>query len=124
MRSWLIPIIAIVLFTLSLSSARADGDPIRGKVAFAQCSGCHATTLQDKLGPHLSGVFGRTAGAVPGFHYSKAMGSSSIVWNEQALDAFLAAPAKMLPGTSMPIALRSAQDRADIIAYLKSLTHP
>ena len=115
--------LAILTVWLAASStpAFAAGDPVRGKTVFAQCSGCHATTQQNKVGPGLAGVFGRGAGTVPGFHYSKAMAGSGKVWNEQTLGAFLAAPSKTYPGTSMPIALGAPQDRADVIAYLKTL---
>jgi cytochrome c len=118
--------LAIMAFWLATASnpAFADGDPAKGKAIFGQCSGCHATTQQDKIGPHLAGVFGRRAGTVPGFHYSKAMAGSATVWNEQTLDTFLAGPSKMFPGSSMPVSLRNAQDRADVIAYLKSLSQP
>jgi cytochrome c len=118
--------IAITSFWLATLSAPAfaDGDPARGKTVFSQCSGCHATTLQNNVGPHLAGVFGRTAGTVAGFHYSKAMAASGMVWNESTLDAFLAAPGKAIPGTSMPIALAKAEDRTNVIAYLKTLSKP
>jgi Multicopper oxidase/Cytochrome c len=47
-------------------TASADGDADRGKTLFTRCSSCHAVTEQNKVGPHLSGVFGRTAGTVAG----------------------------------------------------------
>ena len=117
---------SIAIFCLAAPCAKASpaGDPVHGKTVFNQCSGCHSATVQDKVGPHLGGVFDRKAGSVAGFRYSRAMAGSNIVWNEQMLDAFLAGPGKMLPGTSMPVAVRSPQDRADVIAYLKSLAHP
>jgi cytochrome c2 len=39
-----------------------------------------------------------------------------------ALDRFLAAPGKDVPGTAMPISTPSANDRADLIAYLATAT--
>jgi cytochrome c len=112
----------ITTFWLATSStlAFANGDPVKGKVIFNQCSGCHTTTLQDKIGPHLARVFGRGAGTAAGFHYSKTMTSSGAVWNGQTLDTFLAAPSMVFPGTSMPVSPRNAQERVDVIAY-KSL---
>lgn len=104
------------------ATAHAEGDPAHGKILFnGRCGGCHAVTEQNKVGPHLSGVIGRKAGTVEGAHYSKALPASGLVWDEQTLDTFLADPAKAVPGTSMMVKLPSAQDRADIIAYLKSL---
>lgn len=103
------------------SSAWADGNADKGKTLFARCSGCHTITDQNRMGPHLSGVFGRTAGTVEGARYSKALTGSGIVWNDQTLDNFLAGPAKAVPGTTMAISVPNPQDRADIIAYLKTL---
>jgi cytochrome c len=64
-------------------------------------------------------VFGRRAGSVPDFHYSDALKKSGIVWTEQTLDKWLQSPVKMVPGTAMGFQLRDAQERADVIAYLK-----
>ena len=116
---------AAVLVTLSATArASADGDAGRGKTLFTRCGSCHAVTEQNKVGPHLSGVFGRPAGAVAGARYSKAMTASGMTWNEQTLDAFLTEPTKVLPGTTMAIRLPNPQDRADVIAYLKILASP
>jgi cytochrome c2 len=65
--------VAATLLTLFVTAqASADGDAGRGKTLFTRCSSCHAVTEQNKVGPHLSGVFGRTAGTVAGATYSKA----------------------------------------------------
>ncbi len=102
-------------------SARAEGDVAHGEQVFALCSGCHVLSGESYAGPALAGVVGRRAGIAHGFEYSKAMQSSGIVWSEQALDRFLADPGKAVPGTSMPISVPDAKDRADVIAYLKSV---
>jgi len=47
-----------------------------------------------------------------------------LVWDEQTLDTYLTDPAKAVPGTSMMVKLPNAQDRADIIAYLKTIPAP
>jgi cytochrome c len=105
-------------------SAWADGDAARGKTLFSRCSTCHTITNQNKVGPSLAGVVGRKAGTVEGARYSKALPASGIVWGDQTLDSFLADPAKVVPGTSMMVKLPNAQDRADIIAYLKTIPAP
>ena len=115
--------LAALLTAGAVSPALADGDTARGQTLFSRCSACHTVTDQNKLGPHLSGVFGRVAGTVAGYTFSKAMVAYAKPWDETTLDAFLAGPAKAVPGTKMaapPIA--NAQDRADVIAYLKTLT--
>jgi cytochrome c2 len=96
-----------------------------GKILFATklCSACHSVTKASMTsGPTLLGVVGRKAATVKDFaNYSAALKKSGLVWTEPALDEFLAAPMKKLPGTTMPIAVPAADDRADVIAYLKSL---
>jgi cytochrome c len=48
--------------------------------------------------------------------------ASGKVWTPQALDRFLTAPGKVVPGTAMPLSTPSAKDRADLIAYLSTVT--
>jgi cytochrome c2 len=52
------------------------------------------------------------------------MADAGMVWNEETLDALLAAPGKAIPGTAKSRGVANAEDRADIIAYLKRLTEP
>ncbi len=102
--------------------ARADGDPAKGEDIYKRCQGCHSID-RNRIGPMHKGLFGRTAGSVPGFAYSDAMKNSGIVWSEQTLDQFLQGPRKMVPGTKMTYAgVPDPQERADLIAYLKQAT--
>src|SRR5688572_29986255 len=103
----------IVLAGMALcpTAAAADGDASRGEKLFARCSACHAVNGQNKLGPSLSGVVGRKVGAVEGARYSKALAQSEIVWTEQNLDAYLAAPATLVRGTTMTMRVAGEQDR-------------
>lgn len=73
------------------------------------------------MGPSLAGVIGRKAGSVAGVRYSKALAQSGLVWGEESLDAYLAAPATLVPGTTMTIRISNTQDRQDLISYLKTL---
>ena len=113
--------IALLLSAGIVPSAQAGGDAERGKTLFGRCATCHATTAQNKVGPGLAGVFGRLAGTAPNFHYSKAMVGYAKRWDDQTLDSYLAAPTKVVPGTAMLVAVPAASDRADIIAYLKTV---
>lgn len=110
-----------VALALAPAAARADGDAALGKAVFSRCSACHAVTAQNKIGPGLAGIVGRKAGSVPGFRYSKALAASDTVWDEASLEQFLAGPAKMVSGTNMSFALAKPDDRANVIAYLKTL---
>jgi cytochrome c len=73
----------------------------------------------NRIGPKHRGVFGRKSGTVPGFHYSAALKKLNVVWNAQTLDRWLQNPAAMARGTAMGYRLTVAQERADVIAYLK-----
>jgi cytochrome c len=95
------------------------GDPSRGADIYeAKCGACHSLDA-NRVGPKHRGIFGRMAGTVPDFRYSRALKSLRIVWNAQTLDRWLQNPTAMAPGTAMGVRLSSAQDRADVIAYLR-----
>lgn len=91
--------------------------------AFNACRACHSVDKGGKngIGPNLNGVAGRQAATAPGFNYSAALKGAKLSWDDKTLDAFLAAPAKKVPGTRMPIATPDPAKRAAIIAYLRSL---
>lgn len=99
------------------------GDVANGAKLYAQCRICHAVE-PDKhgLGPSLHGVVGRKAGALAAFNYSPAMKASGVVWTDAALDDYLRAPMKAMPGTKMAFAgIANDKNRADVIAYLATL---
>ena len=99
-------------------AAAAEGNAARGERLYDRCAACHALA-QDRVGPRHCGLLGRRAGSVPGFDYSPAMKKSGIVWTARSLDRFLAAPTKVVPGTTMTYAgVAAPQERADLIAYL------
>jgi len=96
------------------------GDPTRGEQIYARCGACHALET-NRTGPRHCGLLGRRAGTVPGFDYSQAMKRSGLTWDEKTLDRFLANPLRAVPGTTMGYAgIEDAQERADLIAYLRS----
>jgi cytochrome c len=104
-------------------AAGAAGDPVKGKQVFVRCIACHKvdTSNTSGLGPNLNRVVGRRAGTLPGFRYSPAMAGANRVWTEANLDAYLAAPARAVPGNRMVFAgLANPADRQNVIAYLKS----
>lgn len=107
------------------SFALSPGDPVKGEKIYERCSACHAID-RDRTGPRHAGLFGRVAGSVPNFPYSAAMkkaGANGLVWNDDTLNAFLESPTTYIPGTRMGYAgVKDAQERADLIAYLKKAT--
>lgn len=100
------------------------GDATAGEAAFkARCITCHALegNTSKKAGPHLQGIFGRTAGTLEGFRYSKTMRQSALVWDAYTLDNYLYDPPHTMKGTSMVLKTPDPKVRADLIAYLKTL---
>jgi len=95
------------------------GDPARGQALFEKrCTGCHALT-QNKEGPRLQGVYGRTSGAVAGFAYSAALKKAGVVWDEGSLEKWLADPDAFIAGNDMDFLVPKAQERRDLISYLR-----
>jgi cytochrome c len=117
---------AIVAGALALAStaALAQGDAAQGEKVFNQCKACHAVDEpQNKVGPHLVGVFGRAAGSVEDFRYSKALEESGITWTEETIAEYVADPRGYIKGNRMAFAgVQKEEDIADLIAYLKEAT--
>lgn len=106
-------------------AAMAAGDADKGKKLFKRCKACHTLDEggKNKVGPNLFGIFGRQAGSLDGYKFSKAFRSLDFVWDEGALDEFLTKPKKFIPKTKMGFpGLKKEEQRADIIAYLMSVT--
>lgn len=118
--------ILAVLVLVSAAPAFAQ-DVEAGKRVFARCAACHnVETATNKLGPHLQGVVGRTAGSLEGYSYSKAMtdaGAAGLVWDEATLREYLTNPKASVPGTKMAFAgLRRPEEIRDVIAYIESVS--
>jgi cytochrome c len=111
---------AALLFGVGMVAWTAD-DARRGEQFFHQmCTGCHALDAE-KEGPRLRGVFGRAAGSVAGFPYSDGLKKARVVWDEATLDKWLTDPSSIAADNDMAFRLENAGQRADIIAYLKTL---
>jgi cytochrome c len=115
--------LAALLLTGALAGpALAEGDPANGEKVFRRCMACHVVDAEtNRLGPYLLGVYGRQAGAVEGYNYTQGLADADFVWDEATLDPWLADPKAYVPGTRMVLKLSKPEDRADVIAYLKSL---
>ncbi len=129
---------ALALLYLSLTAgvgpmlaAASDGPPAgdaaAGRKLFNRsCRVCHQVEVDagSATGPNLAGVLGRAAGADPNFGYSAAFGAAAsrgVRWDAATLEDFIAAPARVIPGGNMPMAVADPTQRRDLIAYLSTL---
>ena len=113
----MIRVLALITGCLMFAGANAQVPP-----SFGVCAACHTTDGSSGVGPSLKGVYGRKAGSLAGFTYSRAMRNSSVLWDEKSLDTFIAEPQKAIPGNTMPFAgVSDAKQRAEIVDYLKAL---
>lgn len=109
---------------ISLAERLANANPETGQRTAALCKACHSFDKDGPqlLGPPLWGVVGRLQASDPDAIYSPAFRALEGTWSPEELDVFLKAPGKYAPGTSMLIGISNAEKRADIIAYLMTLT--
>jgi cytochrome c len=117
-------LLAIVLSLAATSAFAADAG--NGKTIFEQrCGICHAVTKEPGgpvAGPSMVGVVGRKAASAADFTmYSPALKKYGVTWNAKTLDEFLTMPMQKVPGTTMPMMLPDAKERADVIAYMATL---
>ena len=97
-----------------------------GAPLFKKCARCHSLSASGtrRSGPHLSGLFGRPAGSIPGYNYSSALTKVDFLWNAKTLfQLFDEGPDKFLPGTKMPVQrVPDTEQLSQLIEYLKELT--
>lgn len=107
-------------------TAEQIGDAEQGATIFAsQCKACHqiGEGAKNRVGPQLNRIFGRRAGSVPEFSYSKSMermGSDGLTWTLTTLDAYIANPKALVSGTRMNYrGLPDPAARAALLAFLR-----
>lgn len=133
------------LVLLFASSAYAEdmpkGDAAKGEGVFKKCMACHriGPDAKNTVGPVLTGVIGRKTGTAPDFSYSKlnlAVASIDHVWTEDKIFTYLQDPNTYLKkvltdagkpdlavgSTKMAFKLVDPNERADVIAYLKTFS--
>lgn len=104
----------------------AEADVANGQKVAKKCTACHSFDDggPNKVGPNLYDIVDRPIAGHGGFAYSDALtGMADAAWDYESLNAFLVKPKTWAPGTKMAFAgLRKTGDRADLIAYLRSLS--
>jgi cytochrome c len=109
----------------SINGLLASASAQHGEQIAKQCEICH--NLQEgqgaKVGPDLYGVVDRPVASVAGFNYTGALKAKGGKWTFAALNKWLTDPRADVPGTAMTFAgLSSEKQRADVIAYLDTLS--
>ena len=123
MKTWMFAVgISAIIAGAAAAAPAPKGNAAHGQQLFTRCAACHKVGPNParSMGPSLNGVVGRVAGSQGGYSYSPAMKASGIKWDEASIDRLLQGPSKLVPGTKMIFpGMAAAQDRADVIAYLK-----
>lgn len=119
----MLKLLGVLVCLAGAASALADTRPAEtithGQSVYQRCAGCHSLQF-NRTGPKHCGLFGRRAGGLPDYDYSPALRAADIVWSEETLESFLAAPLAVVPGTTMGFAgVKDAADRRALIVYLK-----
>lgn len=123
-----IPLAFVASLAAGVVGAEQIGDADAGAEVFRKCSGCHQIGhgAEDKIGPHLNGIFGRPAAAHEGYRYSKSMdraGNDGLIWTAETLDAYIDNPRALVSKTRMSFrGVKDANDRANVLAYLRTFS--
>jgi cytochrome c len=109
-----------------IASLLASADANAGKEKAKLCTTCHTFDkgAPNRIGPNLYGVVGdEIAHDRGGFAFSEALKGKGGTWTLDNLNAWLWKPQSFAKGTKMTfVGLPKPQDRANVIAYLNSLS--
>jgi len=111
--------------TASLPDLLKAADPGAGEKIAAKCKACHDLSKggPNKIGPNLWDIVGNKQAHLDNFSYSDAVKGLGGQWTYENLDKFLTKPKDYAPGTKMTFpGLPKPEDRAALIAYLRSLS--
>ena len=103
----------------------AQGSAEAGKRVYNKCKSCHTIEEggRNGTGPNLWDTVGNVKGHIEGFNYSSALLEKGGRWTYENLDAWLKSPRTYIPGNRMAYGgLRDAQERADVILYMREFT--
>lgn len=120
--------LGLVVSALAVAAPAYAQDVDAGANVFKRCGACHAVGegAKNKVGPELNELFGRTAGTIADYNYSKAMieaGQNGLVWDPATLGPYLHKPKEHVPGTKMSFpGLPNQKDIDNLLAYLATFS--
>jgi len=115
-------LVAFVAMIGLCSSAFAEEAPLGKRLFHKRCGACHTAVAGDnRVGPSLFGLIGRTSGQVAGFDYSFNNRKDKVVWTAEVLETYIADPTHVVPGTKMTVfrGVKDPSERAAIVEYLE-----
>ncbi|MBM3468710.1 MAG: cytochrome c family protein [Alphaproteobacteria bacterium] len=104
-----------------LASANVE----RGQTIAKKCTQCHTFEKggANKTGPNLWGIIGNKIAHAADFAYSSGFKEKGGTWDFEKMNTLLNKPRDFVKGTKMSfVGLKNDQERADVIAYLNSLS--
>lgn len=109
---------------IDLGTLLANASVAGGERRSALCKSCH--TLEEGgangSGPNLWNIVNRNVASTPGFNFTGALQAAGGVWSYDRLDEYLKNSQAYVPGTAMAQRFVRDDQRADILAYLGSLS--
>jgi cytochrome c len=118
---------AVAFASAVIGPAHAQGSPQRGAMVYRACVGCHSLEPGMHLtGPSLADLWGKKAASVADFpRYSRALKAQEFLWDETALNAWLANPAEFVAGSQMTFrGIEDEKTRQDLVAFLRVAMAP
>ena len=122
--------IAIAVLVALAGTAKAEGTAEmvkKGAPAYRLCAACHSLQPGVHLsGPSLAGLWGKKAATISDFgRYTEALKKTEFHWDEITLNAWIADPQAMVPGTTMTFrGIDKDETRANLIAFLRQALAP
>lgn len=107
-----------------LGALLANASPEAGERRAGICKSCHTFNEggANGTGPNLWNVVGRPVASHEGFNYTSALKSFGGEWTYEHLDHYIANSQGYIPGTAMVQRFPKPEQRADILAYLHTLS--
>lgn len=102
----------------------ATADAKQGESRARACTSCHSFAKggPNGVGPNLYDIVGRKKGGHAGYAYSDGLKNAAGEWTYDDLFKYIADPGKLIPGSKMAFKMPGAEQRAQVLAYLRTLS--